>query len=1005
MDSVGRGKISVLHVDDEPDVSELAALYLERESEDIEVSTVSSPSDALDALDSAAIDCIVSDYDMPESNGLEFLDAVREEYPDLPFILFTGKGSEEIASEAISAGVTDYLQKQVGTDQYTMLANRIHNAVEHYRTESALRESEEKYRTVVERSHDAIYIYQDEQFLFVNDRACEITGYDEEELYGMNIWNLVHEGDHARIKEIAERRARGERSPSTYEARVVTKSDEIRHCEFSVQSITHSGEQAALGSVRDLTKRRQTEQRFEALIDQSMDILTVLSEEADIRYRSAAVEEVLGYDQDELIGHDAFQYIHPDDREDVRSEFQKCLENPDYEAEATFRWRHDDGAWRRLESRARNHLDDPAIEGVVINSRDVTEREQEKQWFQALISDSTDIITVIDPDGTIQFESASVESLLGYDPEELVGDSVFEYIHPEDQAEVVETLQYGIEDSANEHTATYRWRHADGDWRILESRGRNHLDDPAVEGLVINSRDVTARQRTQSALEAERNLTDSALDALDNIFFVFSPEGELIRWSDKLKETTGYSADEINEMCAAEFFEGEDRTHVQAFIDDVIETGRGRVEVDLVTRDGETIPHESHGVRLTDDEDELVGVCGIGTDITERKRRERDLAFFKQAVERVGIGVGIYDESGRFEYVNGHYADLLGTTREDLLGTGLWEFATEYDRDDYEEFWASFEDGETQICETTYERFDGGTIPGEGVTTRTEIHGEAYNIETVRDITERKSQERELQRQNDYLQEFASIVSHDLKNPLNVAEGRTQLAEETGDPEHFEAAGRAHDRIGQIIDDLLLLARQGQAVDSAETVDIGHLCEAAWTTTDTGESATLSVEGDLGTVEGDPERLRQMLENLFGNAVEHSSTSPQTSSADAVEHSSTSNRPSADDAVEHSSTNNRSESDIARGSGAPASDRATGGSVAITVGDFEDGFYVADDGAGIPSEDREQVFERGYSTDSDGTGFGLSIVEEIVDAHGWSVTVTESESGGARFEIEIVEDE
>ncbi|WP_158055369.1 PAS domain S-box protein [Halorussus halophilus] len=978
MDSVGRGKISVLHVDDEPDVSELAATYLERESEDLEVTTASSPNAALDVLDTASIDCVVSDYDMPEMDGLAFLDAVREQYPDLPFILFTGKGSEEIASDAISAGVTDYLQKQVGTDQYTMLANRVRNAVEHYRTESALRESEERYRTVVERSHDGIYIYQGEQFIFVNDRACEISGYDEDELYDMNIWALVHEDDHARIKNIAKKRAMGEHSPSTYEARVVTKNDEIRHCEFSVQSITHDGEHAVLGSVRDITERRQAERRFKALIDQSTDILTVLDADGDIRYRSGAVEELLGYEQQELVGESAFGYMHPEDRDAVRAEFQRCLENPDYEAEATYRWKHKDGSWRVLESRARNHLDDPAIEGIVINSRDVTERQQAEQWYQALISNSTDILTVIDPDGTIRFESDSVESILGYDPEELVGESVFEYIHPDDQETVVETLQYGIENPESDHTATYRWRHADGDWRILESRGQNHLDDPAVEGLVINSRDVTARQEAQSALEAERNLTDSALDALDNIFFVLSPDGEFVRWSDKLKETTGYTAEEIDELPAETFVRDEDSERISSFIEAVIDTGQAKVEVDLLTKGGETIPHESHGVRLTDDDDELVGVCGIATDVTERKRRERDLAFFKQAVERVGIGVGIYDESGRFEYVNGHYAELLGTTREELLGTGIWEFATEYDRDDYEEFWDSFEDGETQVCETNYKRFDGGTVPGEGVTTRTEIHGEAYNIETVRDITERKARERELQRQNDYLQEFASIVSHDLKNPLNVAEGRMGLAKETGDTEHFEAAERAHDRIGQIIDDLLLLAQQGQAVDSEETVDVERVCEAAWTTTDTGEAATLSLD-DLDTVEGDPERLRQMFENLFGNAVEHS-LPPSQESADGTlethgEHVSVSVGQLEDEASEDSSD-------------------ASGG-----------GFYVADDGPGIPVEDRETVFEHGYSTGSDGTGFGLSIVEEIVEAHGWSVSVTESAEGGARFEIRTAGDE
>jgi signal transduction histidine kinase len=162
-----------------------------------------------------------------------------------------------------------------------------------------------------------------------------------------------------------------------------------------------------------------------------------------------------------------------------------------------------------------------------------------------------------------------------------------------------------------------------------------------------------------------------------------------------------------------------------------------------------------------------------------------------------------------------------------------------------------------------------------------------------------------------------------------------------------------------LIDDLLRLARSGNQVDDLESIDLPDLSERCWENVVT-EDGSIVVETDR-TIRGDRNRLQQLFENLFRNSMEHGSTS---------------DRPQADD----------------------ASDRV-GEGVTITVGDLEDGFYVEDDGPGIPEETREKIFESGYSTKDAGTGFGLAIVEEIVEAHGWEITVAESDAGGARFEI------
>jgi len=171
MSAPGREPIQLLHVDDEADLVELAATFLEREREDFDVSTATNAAKGLDHLAVESVDCIVSDYDMPGMDGLEFLEAVREDHPNLPFILFTGRGSEEIASEAISAGVTEYLNEGTGTDQYTVLANRIDNAVSQYRAERDLRASTERMRKLYRGITDAIFVLDsDWRITHLNDQ-------------------------------------------------------------------------------------------------------------------------------------------------------------------------------------------------------------------------------------------------------------------------------------------------------------------------------------------------------------------------------------------------------------------------------------------------------------------------------------------------------------------------------------------------------------------------------------------------------------------------------------------------------------------------------------------------------------------------------------------------------------------------------------------------------------------------------------------------------------------
>jgi signal transduction histidine kinase len=195
----------------------------------------------------------------------------------------------------------------------------------------------------------------------------------------------------------------------------------------------------------------------------------------------------------------------------------------------------------------------------------------------------------------------------------------------------------------------------------------------------------------------------------------------------------------------------------------------------------------------------------------------------------------------------------------------------------------------------------------------------------------------------------ASVISHDLRNPLDVAKTRLRAGRELDSEEHFEHVERAHDRMERIIEDVLTLARGEDVIDPEGTEALDEIAREAWQTVDT-ERATLDIEGQLPTATADRDRVSRLFENLFRNAVEHG-----------------------------------------------------GRDARICVGPLADarGFYVADDGPGIPEERHDLVFQPGYSSDDHGTGLGLAIVEQIADVHGWSVSVTEAASGGARFEIRV----
>ena len=318
------------------------------------------------------------------------------------------------------------------------------------------------------------------------------------------------------------------------------------------------------------------------------------------------------------------------------------------------------------------------------------------------------------------------------------------------------------------------------------------------------------------------------------------------------------------------------------------------------------------------------------------------------------VGVHLHDGEGRLVPVAASDAVVERTDGEVPTYT-----ADSTDRND-RLVWGAYRAGETYRFaedEDNHITKDGLFVPvgDDGIMLafppqkRTFSEAEITAVEILASNTEeslaRLDREQRLQRKNERLEQFASVVSHDLRNPLQVADGRLQVVRQDCESEHFEVIARAHERMERLIEDLLTLAREGTGEQEA-TVDLAEVVEAAWREVPTPQAA-LDIETDR-SVRADPRRLQQLFANLVRNAVEHG-----------------------------------------------------GAAVTVRVTDLEDGhgFAVADDGAGLPSEDRGRLFEHGYSTGDDGTGLGLAIVRAVAREHGWSVTATDAADGGARFEV------
>ena len=613
------------------------------------------------------------------------------------------------------------------------------------------------------------------------------------------------------------------------------------------------------------------------------------------------------------------------------------------------------------------------------------ELQDRKRYLETLISNLPGIVYRCrnSPNWEMIDVEGECEALVGYSAASLERDDVTwgtDIVHPADRNELWNEAQGRLGDG-EPFEITYRILTASGETKWVWERGRAIRDEGCeiLEGFIT---DVTDRKERERRIEELHSSTRQLLDA-------DTDDDVAVAVATAANRTLGYANNVVRlhsdsrllPVCSVseELPDDVDRRPVydvgEAPAGEAFERGEPVVRGDLDalndgydrhgTRSGMYLPIGDHGVLAvseTDvdvfDEDDvklasiLAANAASALDRVEHanrlQRQASELERYERIVETMADPVFELDSDGYVQFVNGAFTELTGYEPETIIGEHASFVISEEDVLKAEQKIRGLLDGDDSRIGV----FEGTIHTADGQRRRCEVRqtllwdGDELRgtVGTIRDVTDRKERERQLEA-------FAEVVSHDLRNPLGVANGYLQLIDTECETDYVADVRSAHERMETLIDDLLALAQKGEAIGETELVRLADLGRRCWRNVETNDG-TLEIDTDA-EVRADPRRLQQLLENLIRNAIEHGS--PEC------------------------------------------------GGITVTIGRTEGGFFVADDGDGIDADEMARAFETGHSTSETGTGLGLSIVRRIADAHGWSVSLVDGDAGGLRVEITGVE--
>ncbi len=833
--------MKILLVDDDTDFLDQAKIFLEKGNKEFQVNICESGEEALELLEQKEFDVIVSDYMMPGMGGLEFLERVIYSGIDLPFIMLTGKGREEVAMKALNLGADRYVQK--GGDprsQYGVLSSEIKQEVERYRIKKKLEEREELYKLVTECFYDMIALIdlKKNNILLVSEAVEDLLGYDPDELAGKHFFDMLHPSDRDEVYQMLTELIKSGDSEGIFNDRILCKDGSYKWIEnrFKILPDHENKPDKLLLVARDMTRHtmvkaelRALAKKYKNILENAWIALLVIEEDTTISMVNRRFEEISGYTREDIEGKKSWtEFVHEEDLDHMLKYHKKRREDPnlvpkDYEA----RLINKKGEVRKvLINIERIKGTEKSIAAIM----DITDMQRLEDISRGL-KESEQVGMLIVRDGFIREVNPCVEQLLGCSEKELIGKDPLTFI-PKEEREKVHNISIEVLKGKQHESYEHRFKSKEGDY--------------------------------------------------------------------------GWVLEEVSKLR----YDGQDAA-LMIFID--------------ITRNREA-----------------------------KKALERSKKRYSAIVETAFAGICISDMNNDITFVNNTFADMVGYSKEELIGMNVCEITTDEYMCKVQEMTEERSTGVSGVYELELKRKYGGELSVLIQATPIKEKGDKISatLAVITDITERKK----LSDREDFLH---SLLRHDLKNKVQITRGYLELMEEyplpEGSKELLTKAKRSVIDEGNLIEKIRKLREiQVISVENSEVISLNKVMGKVITSVkENAEDKGIKIDYRIQDVSvmGGP-LLEELFFNLLINAIVHSNASEIVISADIT-----------DDHVI---------------------------------------IYVEDDGKGIPEELEERIFESGVKgKGSGGTGIGLYLAKEIVKGYNGGIALETSEMGGAKFEVKL----
>ncbi len=663
---------------------------------------------------------------------------------------------------------------------------------ERKKAEESLRESEERFTKAFRSIPDALVIsrLEDGKIIEANESWRKVFGYSREEVIGKSSLDLNLFADPVdRQRAIAVLREQG--FVRDFELQIRQKSGTVRTAILSIELLEIQDEQYMLTVVQDITERKQVEEKlraseeqFRLLVEGVKDYaIFMLDPQGNVTSWNKGAEIMKGYRAEEIIGQH-FSRFYPE--EDIRAGVPELLLKT-----SAAQGRVESEGWRVRKDGTRFSADvvitpisdeKHQLRGFVKITRDITERKRAEEAvrnsekrFRALIENSLDEVSIIAADGSLIYESPSVNPTLGYEAGEFLGQSLFQLVCPDDLERVQRTLTKLLQDNSFHPREQFRLRHRDGTWRWVEAVGTNLLAEPSVGGIVLNYHDITERKMAEEALAAERNLLSTLIDNLPDNIFIKNSDGRIVMDNSAHRRLLGVTTqEETMGKTDFDFFPQELAASYYADEQEIIRLGEALINREELTvnPDGEQRWLLTTKVPLRDHQGMITGIVGINRDITERKMAEEALvaerSLLRTLVEILPDPIYVKDATGRKTLANPvDLLDMGAASEAEVLGKTDFEFfpsdlATAYAADDQR----VLQSGESILNREEQITLPGGAL-GWQLTSKVPLRDSAGRVVGLvgvgHDITERKRVEQalaEFEKRFRWLYEYAPSAYH-----------------------------------------------------------------------------------------------------------------------------------------------------------------------------------------------------------------------------------------------------